>query len=411
MTTDTNDPLAGLDTIDWAALGHAYGAADDVPGQLRALCGADEDGREKALIDLYGNIFHQGSRYQASAVAVPFLARMAADASLPGRPEVLGLLASLAIGYDEAHLPGGVDVAGCRRETAEFRAKGPARIRAEYDAWVAEAAGEGERRVREIRREAFDFDDQLRYLETELGVYDAVRAEVPGLRALLDDGDPAVRAATAYLLAWFPEEAAPTLPRLLRLLDREPVPAVLATALVAAGLLGDAELVERLRPFLATEDRAVRWAAATALARLGSAEAGVLAELAAAETDPPEPGAPDIPFHDGDLRGYAAAGLTLLADHYPAEALDAVTTGLAATSGPAAFAITAAALRLAFGPQRPAVIPAFAELGERQQRLLRVLASLDSETWRWVNFLEILGAWGLPQDRPALRAYAGMAAE
>ncbi|MFF4548364.1 hypothetical protein [Streptomyces sp. NPDC001435] len=31
--------LAGLDEVDWANLDHAYGTADDVPGQLRALCG------------------------------------------------------------------------------------------------------------------------------------------------------------------------------------------------------------------------------------------------------------------------------------------------------------------------------------------------------------------------------------
>ncbi|GAA2405481.1 hypothetical protein GCM10010420_36610 [Streptomyces glaucosporus] len=413
MTTEDN-PLAGLDAVDWAALEHAYGAADDVPGQLRALCEADADGRQKALQGLYGNIFHQGSRYEASAAAVPFLARMAADVSLPDRHEVLELLAALAIGYDDAHLPGGVDVAGWRRKIAEFAARDPEQVRAEYDTWVEEAPDEGERRVREMRRAMFDFDAHLRAAGAELGAYDAVRQEVPALCALLGDGDPAVRAATAYLVAWFPEEADRTVPQLLRLLDHETDQAVVATALVAAGLLGDATLTDGLRPFLAAGDRAVRWAAATALARLGSTEAGatvgaeVLAELAAAEADPPEPGPPGILFHEGNLRGYAAASLTLLADRYPAEALDAVTDGLAATAGPAGFAVAAAALHLAFGPQRPAGLPEFADLDSRQQRLVRVLAALDEDTWRWVNFLEILRAWGLPQDRAAMRAYAGL---
>ncbi|WP_328493500.1 hypothetical protein OHS59_12610 [Streptomyces sp. NBC_00414] len=31
----SDDLLAGLDDIDWAALGQAYGSAEDVPGQLR----------------------------------------------------------------------------------------------------------------------------------------------------------------------------------------------------------------------------------------------------------------------------------------------------------------------------------------------------------------------------------------
>ena len=62
--TDTNLPLAGLDAVDWPALTHAYGPADDVHGQLRALCSPDPDERHKALDALYGNIFHQGSRYR-----------------------------------------------------------------------------------------------------------------------------------------------------------------------------------------------------------------------------------------------------------------------------------------------------------------------------------------------------------
>ncbi|WP_141309692.1 HEAT repeat domain-containing protein [Streptomyces spinoverrucosus] len=410
-------PLAGLDAVDWAGLEHAYGDADDVPGQLSALCGPDAEERKKALHELYGNIFHQGSRYEASAAAVPFLARMAADPSVPDRDEVLELLAALAIGYDESHLPGGVDIAGWRREIAEFRARDPERIRAEYDEWVEQAPDEGERRVREMRRAMFDYDLQLRYAEAELGAYDAVRREVPGLRALLDDGDAAVRAATAYLLAWFPEERDASLPPLLRLLDGETNPAVTATAVVAAGLLGDGTLVDRLRALLTAEEPVVRWSAATALARLGSVgadgavDARVLAELAAAEAEPPEAGAPGVLFHEGDLRGFAAVGLTLLADRYPGEALDAVTDGLAAASGPATFAITSAAVRLAFGAERPAGPAAYADLDERQQRLIRVLASRDEGTWRWANFLEILRAWGLPHERAAMRAYAGLPTE
>ncbi|MEU9075550.1 hypothetical protein [Kitasatospora sp. NPDC048538] len=442
MRSTTTDPLDGLDAIDWAGLDHAYGGAGDVPGLLRALCGPGERERDRALGALYGNIFHQGSRYPASAVAVPFLARLAVDATLPGRAEVLGLLASLAIGYDEAHLPAGVAIAQWRHERAELAAKDGAAVLAELDAWVAAAPDEGERRVREFRRRTFDLDEHLRSVDAELGAYDAVRAEVPRLAALLADGDAGVRAATAYLLAWFPEQAPHSLPLLLALLDAHgsggegaggPDSSVAATALVAVGLLGDAPLVPRLRPFLASPDGLLRWAAAVALARLtstptatgtattdtptagtGEADQGlgaaVLTELTAAEAAPPEPGAPGVAFHEGDLRGYAAASLTLLAADHPEEALDAVIDGLARTSGPAAFAVTAAALRLAFGPPRPGPLPPFAELDERRRRLVRTLADLDEPTWRWGNFLEILRAWGLPQDRPAIRAYAGLPA-
>ncbi|GAA2742247.1 HEAT repeat domain-containing protein [Kitasatospora cinereorecta] len=418
MTSTTTDTvLAGLDDIDWASLEHAYGEAADVPAQLRALCGEDPEGRRQAVHTLYSNIFHQGSRYGASAFAVPFLARLAAAPGLPDRAEAVALMAALAIGYDESHLPDGLAVEQWRRQIEELRAQDPAEVLAAYDAWVAEATDEGERRVRDFRRRMYDHDRQLASAEAELAAYDAVRREVPALTALLADAEPAVRAATAYLLAWFPEEAATTLPGLLDLARRETNPAVSATALVAVGLLGDAATAAVLRPFLTVADRSVRWGAAIALARLGSAgaesavDAAVLAELAAAEAEEPEPGAPGIPFHEGDLRGYAAVALAQLADRYPAEALDAVTTGLASAVGPAAFPVTAAALRLAFGPELPAALPAFAELDPGQQRLVRALASLGEDTWRWGNFLEILHGWRLPHSRPELRTYAGLTAD
>lgn len=77
----TIDPLAGLSSVDWASLRHAYGSAADVPDRLRALAAAG--GREQALGALYGNVFHQGSRYEATAPAVPFAAALTAAALHP----------------------------------------------------------------------------------------------------------------------------------------------------------------------------------------------------------------------------------------------------------------------------------------------------------------------------------------
>ena len=87
------DPLAGLDDVEWAALQHAFGPASDVPGLLRAL----QSGDREALHELYGNIWHQGTTYEATAHAVPFIAALAkSDASL--RPELMHLLALIADG-------------------------------------------------------------------------------------------------------------------------------------------------------------------------------------------------------------------------------------------------------------------------------------------------------------------------
>jgi hypothetical protein len=40
--------------------------------------------------------------------------------------------------------------------------------------------------------------------------------------------------------------------------------------------------------------------------------------------------------------------------------------------------------------------------------LIRTLASLGPDTWRWANFWSIVRAWRLPQQREEMRAYAGL---
>jgi hypothetical protein len=65
--------LEGLDKIDWKNLEHAYGEAFDVPDLIRSLASKDEEKRADALWELYGNIFHQGTRYKATPFAIPFI--------------------------------------------------------------------------------------------------------------------------------------------------------------------------------------------------------------------------------------------------------------------------------------------------------------------------------------------------
>ena len=112
----------------------------------------------------------------------------------------------------------------------------------------------------------------------------------------------------------------------------------------------------------------------------------------------------------GSLRGYAARALALLDDRLPPSALDAVLDGLARASGMAAFPVAAAALRLAFPRGAPHPLPPYSQLAEPQQRVVRTLAGLGSDTWRWGNFMLILRAWNLPSAHGACRAYAGLSA-
>ena len=99
--------LTGLDSVPWAQLHHAYGPADDVPSLLRAVADGPAEARQQALWELWGNIYHQGTVYEASAPAVPFLAELATSTSIPehDRVQLLYLLAAIAGGtsYLEVH--------------------------------------------------------------------------------------------------------------------------------------------------------------------------------------------------------------------------------------------------------------------------------------------------------------------
>ncbi|MEU9111740.1 hypothetical protein AB0D04_08120 [Streptomyces sp. NPDC048483] len=91
------DGIDDMDDIDWAALEHAYGPADDVPGLLRAAGSVDVRMRDAALDELFSSLCHQGTIYSATAAAVPFIARLALDG--PGsRLPLLWLLHGAADG-------------------------------------------------------------------------------------------------------------------------------------------------------------------------------------------------------------------------------------------------------------------------------------------------------------------------
>jgi len=93
--------FAGLDEIDWCAMEHAYGPATEVPELLRGLISESPAEREVALDGMYGAVHHQGDVYECTVAAIPFLIEIVARPDLPGRHDVLGLLASIGCAGDE----------------------------------------------------------------------------------------------------------------------------------------------------------------------------------------------------------------------------------------------------------------------------------------------------------------------
>ncbi|MFG3487227.1 PBS lyase [Streptomyces sp. NPDC047972] len=87
--------LTGIEEVDWASLGHAYGPADDVPELLRGLASADPAERETALDGMYGAVHHQGDVYDSTLACIPFLLELVADPAVEDRGCIVELLTSI----------------------------------------------------------------------------------------------------------------------------------------------------------------------------------------------------------------------------------------------------------------------------------------------------------------------------
>ncbi|MGW2488453.1 HEAT repeat domain-containing protein [Streptomyces sp. NPDC001606] len=87
--------FTGIDEVDWAALRHAHGSAEDVPGWLRSLQSADTAERATALDGMYGAVHPRGRVYDSTLACVPFLLSLAAREEVPDRGGIVELLVSI----------------------------------------------------------------------------------------------------------------------------------------------------------------------------------------------------------------------------------------------------------------------------------------------------------------------------
>jgi HEAT repeat protein len=126
--------LEGLEDIDWGKLNHAYGAATDVPDLLRTLASPTRQERSRAVGELYGNIWHQGTVYEATGFAVPFLVELLRGGAVKGKTEILGLLQAISGGNSYLEVHQDLDWYRHERQTAAFRE----RLRQEI-VWVCKA--------------------------------------------------------------------------------------------------------------------------------------------------------------------------------------------------------------------------------------------------------------------------------
>jgi hypothetical protein len=181
--------------ISWSTLHHAYGRATDVPQQLEDLTSLEEAKRKKALHALYGNVFHQGTRYSASVHAIPALLDIVSVApDDETRAEILNLVLHLGVGYPQFHLARGWDFANRKPTTGG----------------ASTHSGQ---------------------------CYLALESRIQLYRDWLRDPAPGVRMYSAYTLSFFRPAEASTLEQLRALLRSDPDTSVRSIALISVAVL------------------------------------------------------------------------------------------------------------------------------------------------------------------------------
>lgn len=188
--------LERLDAIDWTALTHAYGPATDLPALIRGLAAESLEEMDVALSDLFGNIWHQGTVYPASAAALPFLYELLDAPGVPDPSRVAFLIASIADG----------SVYLTRRVSDDK----------ERAMWERILAKQGKTLEGQLAEEA----------ATMAAVRAGVSAGLPRLVRFLNDPEPAVRREVAIALGHHPEHASWLLPAIADALAVEDDPDV-----------------------------------------------------------------------------------------------------------------------------------------------------------------------------------------
>jgi hypothetical protein len=386
--------LEALDEVPWADLAHAYGPASDVPDLLRALASADGEVHKRALLSLYSTVFHQGTRYEASSYAVPFLVELATEASVPARDKIVELLVHLAVGYQEPWYRSGYQPELVREEKEL--------LDAEWGEWKIDA----------------------------VDVYEAVLAQAATLAAMAEsDLDAKVRDVATYALAFLPDAADVSLPVLHRLISSGQDATSLANALLAYGLLGarreqGLHLAEPLLATLAKDPRPlVCYAAASSLARVSAARgqldpAAVDVLLTVLAEHPGALAGTGLNWNDGDLVGLGWIALEATVPVFGTELVGRAADLLKTLDGTRAVTLTGVLLSRLF-PQRAASAPQdAAQLAPEQRILLETLASepnvwtMSAEEWgvgsgrtSFGNFDLMVTSYGLPGDAGSMRRY------
>jgi hypothetical protein len=386
--------LKGLDDIDWASLEHAYGEASDVPNLIRSLASNDEEIRRNALWELYGNIFHQGTRYQATVHTIPFIFELIRDPSVPDKASLIKFTVDLALGYPEAFLPKGPNV----------------------EDWAIDAE---ELKEESESEDLDDFDvDWLKHIDAFINSYKAVLNEIETYYNLLENNHPAIKIMAIFGVAWFREMAAESIPKLRNLLRKENDDIILANLLISLSML-DAYVEERKDEeqfrnyFTDHKSLLVKISAAIALVNILNEEVDIapidfimqqLPVIIDMNMSPFE-----YPWNDGELLGFISEVIKFCAVQFPEKIVPDLSKLLPKLTGVQALNVIYSLLWIVF-PEVPEQDSwTLKQLNKFQKMVLRVLAKNDNlwvdENLEMADLSTLLGEYSLPDNQKDLKNF------
>jgi hypothetical protein len=356
--------LENLDQVPWKKMRYAGGSAAEVPGLLRGLASEDEGVRREALGRLHGEICDQGSRWEATGLAVPFLFELVLDPATRDREDLVLFLVPLAFGDESDFLP------------------------------FSMTPGEEPRP----------------WTDAERAAYDAVAERILSLVPLLREVEP-LRLAAAYALAWFPRSASGAAGEVRRAYDASTDETTRATLLIALAMLSlhapdKDEVVSLFRRVHGGEGSTIlRSSAAAGLVLLGAADDGVVQTIIAALIDGSASNT-KLPWNDGDFDGYLALLLPFAARGREPEVTAMLIDALADPRTVAPVLAKLEITRALLGVAVPSA--GYRALSDLQRRALTAI--VEHGSWNRngdsvVNFGLIGNEYGLPSEVEDFRSF------
>jgi hypothetical protein len=343
--------LADLETVDWAGIQHAFGAATDTPDALRALADGDPERRQRAYRQLFATLLDDGLRNWATAAAAPFLVELIVDPRTPDRPQLLGMLTCSVAGPFSVASPPVLD--------------------------------DGSPDVHPILRE----------------IYRAAEVAVPRCLELVRAEEEQLCVAAVYFLAAMWRSADAIVPALRERLAR---PCSATVRAIVAFALGHLRPDEPALLALHTDDpdQVVRVIAAVGLLRRASdAPASALDTIITAIADPDVglDGSPCIEMGVADL----GRVLCTVPPALGARAVPTLCAALRRTTGFTVLGLIEPLLHVAFG-DAPARDPLTAEQRQALTAMLETPA-----VWQLGDLFFLLQAYQLPTGRRSIAALLG----